>query len=92
MKIFFKLNLFNIFCRFSDEHMKASVFNNYFLYTDQYLTIFSQSLQCILFTGVIVISVSVLLLPDTVSAVSAVLSIVSTLTGQKLAAIYLLKL
>ena len=64
--------------------MKASVFNNYFLYTDQYLTIFSQSLQCILFTGVIVISVSVLLLPDTVSAVSAVLSIVSTLTGQNL--------
>ena len=61
--------------------MRANVFNNYFLYTDQYLTIFSQSLQTILFTGVIVITVSILLLPDTVSAVSAVISIVSTLTG-----------
>ena len=61
--------------------MKANVFNNYFLYTDQYLTIFSQSLQTILFTGVIVITVSILLLPDTMSAVSAVISIVSTLTG-----------
>lgn len=63
--------------------MKANVFNNYFLYTDQYLTIFSQSLQTILFTGVIVITVSILLLPDTMSAVSAVISIVSTLTGTK---------
>ena len=66
---------------FSNEDMRANVFNNYFLYTDQYLTIFSQSLQTILFTGVIVITISILLLPDTVSAVSAVISIVSTLTG-----------
>ena len=66
---------------YSDGNFKANVFNSYFPYTDQYLTIFSQSLQCILFTGIIVIGVSILLLPDVVSAVSAVLSIVSTLAG-----------
>ena len=38
--------------KFSDEDVRANVFNNYFLYTDQYLTIFSQSLQTILLTGV----------------------------------------
>ena len=65
----------------SDENFKASVFNSYFPYTDQYLTIFGQSVSCILFTGVIVIAVSIVLLPDTVSAISAILSIVSTLTG-----------
>ena len=69
-------------CRqFSDDNFKAIVFNSYFLFTDQYLTIFSQSLQCIMFTGVIVITVSIILLPDTVSAFSAVISIISTLTG-----------
>merc|ERR1719278_1736690 len=66
---------------FSDENFKANVFNSYFPYTDQYLTIFSQSLQCILFTGIIVIGVSIVLLPDPVSGISAILSIVSTLTG-----------
>ena len=69
-------------CRqFSDDSFKVTVFNSYFPYTDQYLTIFSQSLQCILFTGVIVITVSIVLLPDTISAVCAVVSIVSNLTG-----------
>ena len=65
----------------SDDSFRANVFNSYFPYTDQYLTIFDQSVQCIVFTGGIVIAVSVLLLPDTVSALSAILSIVSTLTG-----------
>ena len=71
----------NICQNYSDQNFKATVFNSYFPYTDQYLTIFSQSLQCILFTGLIVIGVSILLLPDVVSAISAVLSIVSTLAG-----------
>ena len=66
---------------FSDANFKANVFNSYFPYTDQYLTIFGQSVQSILSTGLIVIAVSVVLLPDTVSALSAILSIVSTLTG-----------
>ena len=71
----------NICNNYTDQHFKANVFNSYFPYTDQYLTIFSQSLQCILFTGVIVIGVSIILLPDVFSAISAVLSIVSTLAG-----------
>ena len=71
----------NIAKQFSDDKFQATVFNSYFPYIDQYLTIFSQSLQCILFTGVIVITVSIVLLPDIISSVCAVLSIVSTLTG-----------
>ena len=71
----------NICQNYTDLHFKANVFNSYFPYTDQYLTIFSQSLQCILFTGIIVIGVSIILLPDVFSAISAVLSIVSTLAG-----------
>ena len=61
--------------------MKVSVFNSYFPYTDQYLTIFDQSIQTILLTGVIVVAVSLILLPDTISAVSAMFSIISTLVG-----------
>ena len=71
----------NIAKQFSGDKFQATVFNSYFPYIDQYLTIFSQSLQCILFTGVIVITVSIVLLPDIISSVCAVLSIVSTLTG-----------
>jgi len=75
------LEIRNICEEISDQDFKANVFNSYFPYTDQYLTIFGQSVQCILSTGVIVIAVSVVLLPDAVSAFSAILSIVSTLTG-----------
>jgi len=75
------LEIRNICAEISDQDFKANVFNSYFPYTDQYLTIFGQSVQCILSTGVIVIAVSVVLLPDVVSAFSAILSIVSTLTG-----------
>ena len=71
----------NICENYTDQHFHANVFNSYFLYTDQYLGIFSQSLQCIFVTGIIVIAVSIILIPDTLSAISAVLSIVSTLAG-----------
>ena len=66
---------------FTDENFKANVFNSYFPYTDQYLTMFGQSVQSILSTGIVVIAVSIVLLPDPVSGISAILSIVSTLTG-----------
>jgi predicted RND superfamily exporter protein len=70
-------------CREVSERggMQVTVYNSYFPYTDQYLTIFDQSIQCILLTGVIVVAVSLLLLPDTISAVSAIFSIISTLVG-----------
>ncbi len=55
------------------------MYNSYFLYTDQYLTIFEQTMQCILVTGLVVVSVSLLLLPDSLAAACAVLSIMSTL-------------
>jgi predicted RND superfamily exporter protein len=61
--------------------MEARVYNSYFLYTDQYLTIFSQTIQCILVTGLVVVLVSLLLLPDGLAATCAVLSIMSTLLG-----------
>lgn len=63
------------------DGMKVTVFNSYFPYTDQYLTIFDQSVQTILLTGVIVVCVSLVLLPDTISAISAIFSIISTLVG-----------
>ena len=66
---------------FSDENFKVNVFNSYFPYTDQYLTMFGQSVQSILSTGIVVIAVSIVLLPDPVSSIIAILSIVSTLTG-----------
>jgi hypothetical protein len=59
--------------------LEARVYNSYFLYTDQYLTIFEQTMQCILVTGLVVVSVSLLLLPDSLAAACAVLSIMSTL-------------
>ena len=65
----------------SDERLQVNVFNNYFLYTDQYLSIFSQTLQCILTTGLIVIAVSLVLLPDLMAAVATVFCIISTLVG-----------
>jgi len=61
--------------------LQVNVFNSYFPYIDQYLTIWEQSVQCFLLTGVIVVGVSLLLLPDTISALSAIFSIISTLTG-----------
>jgi predicted RND superfamily exporter protein len=61
--------------------MEARVYNSYFLYTDQYLTIFDQTIQCILVTGLVVVLVSLLLLPDSLAAACAVLSIMSTLLG-----------
>ena len=67
--------------KFSSENIQAKVYNSYFPYTDQYLTIFSQSIQCILTTGLIVVTVSVLLLPDYLAAFTAIICIVSTLTG-----------
>lgn len=67
----------------SDEEggFKANVFNSYFLYVDQYLTIFNQTLQCILTTGIIVVAVSLILLPDLLAAGVTVISIISTLVG-----------
>jgi hypothetical protein len=62
--------------------LEARVYNSYFLYTDQYLTIFEQTMQCILVTGMVVVSVSLLLLPDSLAAACAVLSIMSTLLVQ----------
>jgi hypothetical protein len=62
--------------------LEARVYNSYFLYTDQYLTIFEQTMQCILVTGLVVVSVSLLLLPDSLAAACAVLSIMSTLLVQ----------
>ncbi len=64
--------------------LEARVYNSYFLYTDQYLTIFEQTMQCILVTGLVVVSVSLLLLPDSLAAACAVLSIMSTLLVQYL--------
>ena len=61
--------------------VQARVYNSYFLYTDQYLTIFDQTIQCILVTGLVVVVVSLLLLPDSLAATCAVLSIMSTLLG-----------
>merc|ERR1719319_855073 len=62
----------------TQSSMKVSVYNSEFPYTDQYLTIFDQS---ILLTGVIVVGVSLVLLPDPISALSAIFSIISTLAG-----------
>ena len=68
--------------RFNKEGgMNVIVYNSYFPYTDQYLSIFSQTLQTILTTGLIVMAVSLVLLPDILSALTTVLSIVSTLVG-----------
>lgn len=67
--------------RYTDENTAVTVYNSYFPYTDQYLTIFSQTLQCILTTGIIVIAVSLVLLPDFLTALATVASIVSTLLG-----------
>ena len=65
----------------SPAGLQANVFNSYFLYIDQYLTIFNQTLQCILTTGIIVVAVSLVLLPDFLAALATVLSIISTLVG-----------
>merc|ERR1712129_537356 len=65
----------------TQSSMKVSVYNGEFPYTDQYLTIFDQSIQTILLTGVIVVGVSLVLLPDPISALSAIFSIISTLAG-----------
>jgi len=66
-----------------EAKMKVSVYNSYFPYTDQYLTIFDQSIQTILLTGVIVVGVSLVLLPDTISAISAIFSIIRTIITQE---------
>ena len=58
-----------------------TAFNSYFIYTDQYLTVFSQTLQCVASTGIIVVAISLLLLPDLLAAVATVISIISTLIG-----------
>ena len=65
----------------AEEDMHVIVYNSYFPYIDQYLTIFSQTLQTILTTGVIVMTISLVLLPDMLSAFCTVLAIVSTLVG-----------
>ena len=60
---------------------QVTAFNSYFIYTDQYLTVFSQTLQCVASTGIIVVAISLLLLPDLLAAVATVISIISTLIG-----------
>jgi len=67
--------------KYTDMDFKVTAFNRYFIYIDQYLTIFEQTLQTLLMTGAIVIVISILLLPNVTSAISSILSIVSTLLG-----------
>jgi len=65
----------------NDQEFKVTAFNSYFIYTDQYISIFGQTLQCIFSTAFIVVTISLLLLPDLLAAVATVASIISTLIG-----------